>query len=115
MFYYSERPGTLAERKMEDDIPLEIKKRRLAEVIALQKDLSRNNLKNYVGKTVEILIEKESKKNKEEWSGRNDQNIVAVFPKGDYKVGDYVDVKIHECTTGTLIGEPVGYSAYWQE
>ncbi len=115
MFYYSERPGTLAERKMEDDIPLEVKKRRLQEVIDLQRDLSRNNLLRYQDQIVEILIEKESKKNKDEWSGRNDQNVVAVFPKGDYKVGDYVKVKVNNSTTGTLIGEAVGYADYWYD
>ncbi|WP_379952788.1 tRNA (N6-isopentenyl adenosine(37)-C2)-methylthiotransferase MiaB [Dokdonia sp. R78006] len=114
MFYYSERPGTMAERKMEDDIPLAIKKRRLQDVIDLQRAISRDNLLRYQDQTVEILIEKESKKNKDEWSGRNDQNVVAVFPKGDYKVGDFVNVKINECTTGTLIGEATGYAAYWQ-
>ena len=114
MFYYSERPGTMAERKMEDDIPLEVKKRRLQDVIDLQRAISRDNLLRYQDETVEILIEKESKKNKDEWSGRNDQNVVAVFPKGDYKVGDFVNVKINECTTGTLIGEATGYAEYWQ-
>ncbi|WP_396597312.1 tRNA (N6-isopentenyl adenosine(37)-C2)-methylthiotransferase MiaB [Dokdonia sp. R86516] len=114
MFYYSERPGTLAERKMEDDIPLAVKKRRLQDVIDLQRAISRENLLRYQDQTVEILIEKESKKNKDEWSGRNDQNVVAVFPKGDYKVGDFVNVKINECTTGTLIGEATGYAEYWQ-
>ena len=114
MFYYSERPGTMAERKMEDDIPLAIKKRRLQDVIDLQRAISRDNLLRYQDETVEILIEKESKKNKDEWSGRNDQNVVAVFPKGDYKVGDFVNVKINECTTGTLIGEATGYAEYWQ-
>ncbi|MDE0599586.1 MAG: tRNA-2-methylthio-N6-dimethylallyladenosine synthase [Dokdonia donghaensis] len=113
MFYYSERPGTLAERKMEDDIPLEIKKRRLQDVIDLQREISRKNLLRYQDQTIEVLIEKESKKNKDEWSGRNDQNVVAVFPKGDYKVGDFVNVKVNECTTGTLIGEAVGYADYW--
>ena len=114
MFYYSERPGTLAERKMEDDISLEIKKRRLQDVIDLQREISRKNLLRYQDQTIEVLIEKESKKNKDEWSGRNDQNVVAVFPKGDYKVGDFVNVKVNECTTGTLIGEAVGYADYWQ-
>ena len=114
MFYYSERPGTMAERKMEDDIPLAIKKRRLQDVIDLQRAISRDNLLRYQDETVEILIEKESKKNKDEWSGRNDQNVVAVFPKGNYKVGDFVNVKINECTTGTLIGEATGYAEYWQ-
>lgn len=113
MFYYSERPGTLAERKMEDDIPLEIKKRRLQDVIDLQREISRKNLLRYQDQTIEVLIEKESKKNKDEWSGRNDQNVVAVFPKGDYKVGEFVNVKVNECTTGTLIGEAVGYADYW--
>lgn len=113
MFYYSERPGTLAERKMEDDIPLEIKKRRLQDVIDLQREISRKNLLRYQDQTIEVLIEKESKKNKDEWSGRNDQNVVAVFPKGDYKVGDFVNVKVNECTTGTLIGEAFGYADYW--
>ena len=110
MFYYSERPGTMAERKMEDDIPLEIKKRRLQDVIDLQRDMSRDNLKNYLGKTVEVLIEKTSKKNENEWSGRNDQNIVTIFPKDSYKIGDFVNVVIKECTTGTLIGKGVGLS-----
>ncbi len=114
MFYYSERPGTMAERKMEDDIPLEVKKRRLQEVIDLQRDMSRENLKKYEGQTIEVLVERQSKKNENEWSGRNDQNIVAVFPKGDYKMGDFVNVKINECTTGTLIGEVAGYAEYWQ-
>lgn len=114
MFYYSERPGTMAERKMEDDIPLEVKKRRLQEVIDLQRDMSRENLKKYEGQTIEVLVERQSKKNENEWSGRNDQNIVAVFPKREYKMGDFVNVKINECTTGTLIGEAVGYAKYWQ-
>lgn len=114
MFYYSERPGTMAERKMEDDIPLEVKKRRLQDVIDLQRAISRENLLRYQDQTVEILIEKESKKSKDEWSGRNDQNVVAVFPKGNYKVGEFVNVKINECTTGTLLGEIVGYADYWQ-
>ncbi|WGK65339.1 tRNA (N6-isopentenyl adenosine(37)-C2)-methylthiotransferase MiaB [Croceiramulus getboli] len=110
MFAYSERPGTMAARKLEDDVPLEVKKRRLAEVIALQQEHSHYHTKQQVGKTIEILIEKESKKNPNEWSGRNTQNTVAVFPKEHYKVGDYVMVKINACTSATLLGEAVGYS-----
>ena len=110
MFYYSERPGTMAERKMEDDIPLETKKRRLQEVIDLQREMSRNNLKKYLGETIEVLIEKASKKDENEWSGRNDQNIVAIFPKERYNIGDFVNVVIEECTTGTLLGKAVGLS-----
>jgi tRNA-2-methylthio-N6-dimethylallyladenosine synthase len=110
MFSYSERPGTLAARKMEDDVPEAIKKRRLQEIVDLQQKLSEKRTKRFMGETVEVLIEKESKKSNQHWSGRNSENVVTVFPKGDYKVGDFVMVKISDCTTATLIGEAVGYS-----
>jgi len=110
MFAYSERPGTLAARKLEDDIPLDVKKRRLAEVIALQQEHSLYNTQKQVGKTVEVLIEKASKKSDEEWAGRNSQNTVVVFPKEHYKVGDFVNVEILDCTSTTLLGKAVGYS-----
>ncbi|WP_115462094.1 tRNA (N6-isopentenyl adenosine(37)-C2)-methylthiotransferase MiaB [Winogradskyella aurantiaca] len=110
MFAYSERPGTLAARKLEDDIPLETKKRRLQEIINLQQKHSAYRTNAVVGKTVEILIEKASKKSDQHWSGRTTQNTVAVFPKEHYKVGDFVNVKITDCTSTTLIGEAVGYS-----
>lgn len=110
MFAYSERPGTLAERKMEDDIPEAIKKRRLNEIIALQQKHSLMRTQEHVGKTEEVLIEKPSKRSDAHWSGRNTQNTVVVFPKGNYKVGDFVNVKITDCTSATLIGEAVGYS-----
>ncbi len=110
MFAYSERPGTLAERKMEDDIPEDIKKRRLNEIIALQQKHSLMRTQEHVGKTEEVLIEKPSKRSDAHWSGRNTQNTVVVFPKGNYKVGDFVNVKITDCTSATLIGEAVGYS-----
>jgi tRNA-2-methylthio-N6-dimethylallyladenosine synthase len=110
MFAYSERPGTLAARKMEDDVPEEVKKRRLQEIVDLQQILSEKRTKRFLGQTVEILIEKESKKSNQHWSGRNSENVVTVFPKGDYKVGEFVLVKVTDCTTATLIGEAVGYS-----
>jgi tRNA-2-methylthio-N6-dimethylallyladenosine synthase len=110
MFAYSERPGTLAARKMEDDVPEGIKKRRLQEIVDLQQELSLERTQRFLGQTVEILIEKESKKSNAHWSGRNSENTVAVFPKENYKVGDFVLVKINDCTTATLIGEAVGYS-----
>jgi tRNA-2-methylthio-N6-dimethylallyladenosine synthase len=110
MFAYSERPGTLAARKMEDDVPEEVKKRRLQDIVDLQQILSEKRTKRFLGQTVEILIEKESKKSDQHWSGRNSENVVTVFPKGNYKVGDFVMVKISDCTTATLIGEAVGYS-----
>ncbi|PHQ28196.1 tRNA (N6-isopentenyl adenosine(37)-C2)-methylthiotransferase MiaB [Leeuwenhoekiella nanhaiensis] len=110
MFAYSERPGTLAARKLEDDVPLAVKKERLAEIIALQQKHSLYNTKKQLGKTVEVLIEKESKKSDAEWMGRTTQNTVAVFPKEHYKVGDFVNVEILDCTSTTLLGKAVGYS-----
>ena len=110
MFMYSERPGTMAARKLEDDIPTEVKKRRLTEIINMQQKHSAYRTKQFVGQTVEVLIEKESKKSDAHWSGRNPQNTVAVFPKENYKPGDLVMVRIDDCTSTTLIGEAVGYS-----
>ncbi|HNM32905.1 MAG TPA: TRAM domain-containing protein, partial [Chitinophagales bacterium] len=107
MFYYSERPGTLAARKYTDDVPEETKKRRLNEIIALQNKLSiESNLKD-IGKTFKVLIEKNSKKSEAEWCGRNSQNKVIVFPKGNHKPGDYVNVLVESVTQGTLIGKVV--------
>jgi tRNA-2-methylthio-N6-dimethylallyladenosine synthase len=110
MFVYSERPGTLAARKIEDDIPMEVKKRRLTEIVDLQQKHSAYRTKEIVGKTVEVLIEKESKRSDQHWSGRTSQNTVAVFLKENFKVGDFVNVKINDCTSATLIGEAVGIS-----
>jgi len=104
MFAYSERPGTLAAKKMEDDVPMEIKKRRLSEIINLQQKLSLFHMKKFVGKTVEILIEGDSKKSSDQWMGRNSQNAVAVFPKKNEQIGDTVMVYIDDCTSATLIG-----------
>ncbi|MCK0161619.1 tRNA (N6-isopentenyl adenosine(37)-C2)-methylthiotransferase MiaB [Allomuricauda sp. F6463D] len=110
MFAYSERPGTLAERKMEDDVPETTKKRRLQEIIEVQQKHSHYRTQQHLGKTEEVLIEGASKKSEAHWMGRNSQNTVVVFPKEHYNVGDFVNVKINECTSATLIGEAVGYS-----
>ena len=110
MFTYSERPGTLAERKMEDDIPEDVKKRRFNEILQLQHKHCAYRTEQGLNKVVEVLIEKESKKSSQHWSGRNEHNTVVVFPKEYYKVGDFVNVKTNECTSATLIGEAVGYS-----
>jgi tRNA-2-methylthio-N6-dimethylallyladenosine synthase len=110
MFTYSERPGTLAGNKMEDDVPHAIKKRRLQEVIDLQQIHALYRTQQHLGKTEEFLIEGTSKKNPNEWKGRNTQNTVAVFEKGDYKLGDFVMIKIEDCTSATLKGTAVGYS-----
>ena len=110
MFAYSERPGTLAERKMEDDIPEEVKKRRLSEVVELQQKHSLYRSQEFLNQITEVLIEKTSKKSDAEWSGRNPQNTTVVFPKENYKVGDFVMVKIEDCTSATLKGKAIGYS-----
>ncbi|NAS31453.1 tRNA (N6-isopentenyl adenosine(37)-C2)-methylthiotransferase MiaB [Flavobacteriaceae bacterium R38] len=110
MFSYSERPGTPAARKMEDDVPEEVKKRRLQEIVDLQREHSHYRTQKQVGQIVEVLIEKSSKKSDEQWSGRSPHNTVVVFRKENYKIGEFVNVKITDCTSATLIGEPVGYS-----
>ncbi|SDI30959.1 tRNA-2-methylthio-N6-dimethylallyladenosine synthase [Chryseobacterium taeanense] len=108
MFAYSERPGTPAHKKMEDNIPADVKQRRLAEVIALQGELSRKRMKSYVGRVHQILIEGTSKKNENQWKGRNSQNAVCVFDKLEgQKIGDIVNVFVFDNTQGTLLGETV--------
>lgn len=106
MFFYSERPGTLAARKYEDDIPMEVKKRRLQEIVRVQNQVSYRHNKADIGKTFKVLIEGDSKKSDREFKGRNTQNKMVVFPKlSGYKPGDYVWVKIKDATSATLIGE----------
>lgn len=108
MFYYSERPGTLAQRRYEDDVPLEIKKRRLQEIIEKQNGLSLAIFKKEIGKTTKVLIDGDSKRSDQDWIGRNSQNKVVIFPKnGNHQKGDYVNVKINNCTQATLFGEIV--------
>jgi tRNA-2-methylthio-N6-dimethylallyladenosine synthase len=105
MFKYSERPKTLAQRKYADDVPDEIKTQRLNEIIALQVQHSLESNKRAVGKVHKVLIEGFSKKSKEHYYGRNSQNAVIVFPKENYKPGDYVNVFVKDCTSATLLGE----------
>ena len=104
MFKYSERPGTLAYKKLSDNVAEKIKQKRLEEIIHLQQEHSFINLKKFIGKNCEVLIEKESKKSASHWAGRNDQNIMVVFPKKNHKPGDLVNVKINNNTSTTLIG-----------
>ena len=111
MYMYSERPGTMAGRKLEDDVPDATKKRRLAEIVQLQRDLGEIEIKKYLNTEVEVLIERASKKSDEQWSGKTSQNIVAVFPKEHYKIGDLVKVNVLDCTTATLIGEAVDFAS----
>ena len=105
MFKYSVREGTKAADKFEDDIPENLKTKRLEEIIALQQQLSLESNQRDIGKTVTVLVEGISKRSDEHLFGRNSQNKVCVFPKKHYKIGDYVQVKITKCTAGTLLGE----------
>lgn len=107
MYYYSERPGTLAARKYEDDVPLEDKKRRLQEIINLQHSVSKKKHLAYIGKVCKVLIEGTSKKSDNDYKGRNDQNVTVIFPKANAQPGDYVNVLIESSTTTSLIGKIV--------
>ena len=110
MFKYSERPGTKAARKLKDDVPESVKSSRLSEMISLQSRQSVKSKKSDVGMIFEVLIEGFSKRSVEYFSGRTTQNKVAVFPTGNSKKGDYVQVLIEKCTAATLIGKSVNYS-----
>jgi tRNA-2-methylthio-N6-dimethylallyladenosine synthase len=107
MFFYSERPGTLAARRYQDDVPEEVKKRRLDEIVKLQNKLSLESNKQDIGKIFKVLIEGASKRSDQDWRGRNSQNKVIVFPKENHTLnkGDYVMVKVTDCTGATLIGK----------
>ncbi len=109
MFFYSERPGTLAARRFADDVPLEVKKKRLDEIVKLQNKMSYQSNQTDIGKTFKVLIEGESKKSENDWSGRSSQNKVIVFPKGSHNLskGYYAEVQIKSATGATLIGEIV--------
>ena len=109
MYFYSERPGTLAARRFKDDVPLDVKKKRLDEIVKLQNRMSQESYLKDIGKTFEVLIEGNSRKSDQDWSGRTSQSKVLVFPKNnsDLKKGDYALVKVTRSTGGTLIGEIV--------
>ena len=108
MFFYSERPGTLAARRYQDDIPEDVKKRRLAEVVELHRGHSLLSMQKDVGKTFKVLVEGTSKRSAEHLFGRTDQNKVVIFPKEDHRKGEYVWVKVEDCTAGTLLGISTG-------
>ncbi len=107
MFKYSERPGTKAARKYTDDVPAEVKTRRLNEIIALQNRISAASKKQDVGQVFEVLVESFSKRSADYMSGRTSQNKVVVFPKENAKRGNYINVLIERCTSATLIGKKV--------
>ncbi len=107
MFKYSERPGTFAQRNMADDVPDEVKTRRLSEIIELQNSLSEQSNRRDVGKEFEILVECTSKRSEQQLSGRTSQNKMVVFDRGTHRAGDYVRVRITGCSSATLFGEEV--------
>lgn len=107
MFFYSERPGTLAAKKYPDDIPLETKKKRLQEIIDRQKEISLERNQLDMGKTFKVLIEGKSKKSDKQLQGRNSANKVIIFDDPGLKKGEYVNVKVHDCSAATLFGEIV--------
>jgi tRNA-2-methylthio-N6-dimethylallyladenosine synthase len=109
MYFYSERPGTLAAKRFQDDVPLEVKKRRLDEIVKLQNKISYDSNQADIGKTFKVLIEGNSKKSEHDWAGRNSQNKKVIFPELNYhfKKGDYVNVQIKSATGATLLGEIV--------
>ena len=107
MFFYSERPGTLAARKLTDNVPLEVKKRRLQEIIDLQQIHSAARNKRGIGRVHQVLVENFSKRSKEHLSGRNSQNQVVIFPKQNFVKGDYVNVLVHSASASTMLGEAV--------
>ncbi|TRX71818.1 tRNA (N6-isopentenyl adenosine(37)-C2)-methylthiotransferase MiaB [Carboxylicivirga sp. M1479] len=107
MFKYSERPGTYAAKNLEDNVPEDIKSRRLQEIIDLQCTLSFDNNQLDIGQTFEVLVEGVSKKSKDELYGRTSQNKVVVFPRKDYQIGDFVNVVVREATQGTLKGDAI--------
>lgn len=109
MFIYSERPGTLAARRYKDDVPDDVKKRRLTEIVNLQNQLSLDSNRQDIGKTFKVLIEGDSKRSEQDWMGRTSQNKVVVFPKDGVAVGkgEYINVKITDCTQATLLGQAV--------
>ncbi len=107
MFKYSERPGTFASKHLTDDVPDEVKSRRLQEIIALQNELGLESYRRDVGKEFEILVEGASRRDEAQLFGRTSQNKVVVFDRGDHKAGDYVRVHVTSCTSATLIGEEI--------
>jgi tRNA-2-methylthio-N6-dimethylallyladenosine synthase len=112
MYKYSERPGTLAARKYADDIPEDVKLRRLQEIIAMQNSISRTKNQDFIGREVVVLVEGRSRRSDNDWMGKNDQHIVTIFPKEHYKPGDLVRVRVESASTTTLIGKAVGMAGF---
>jgi len=111
MFAYSERERTLAHRKFEDDVPEEVKKRRLSEIITQQMNIQGERNKSEIGERHLVLVEGTSKKSEEQMSGRTDTNKICVFDRRDFEPGDYVAVEITDCTSATLLAKSITQSS----
>mgnify|MGYP001186498720 FL=1 len=107
MFFYSERPGTLAQKKFEDDVPEDVKKSRLKEIIDIQTQINKELNEEEIGEIHEVLIEGISKRDENDFRGRNSQNKVIIFPRENFNIGDYVNVQVEKSTSATLIGRAV--------
>jgi tRNA-2-methylthio-N6-dimethylallyladenosine synthase len=107
MFFYSERPGTLAQKKFEDDVSEKVKKRRLQEIIDIQTKINKELNEKEIGEIHEVLVEGISKRDENDFRGRNSQNKVIIFPRENFNIGDYVNVQVEKSTSATLIGKSV--------
>ena len=107
MFKYSERPGTVAAKRLPDNVPEDVKIRRLNEIIAVQNELSLQSNQNDIGKTFEVMVEGFSKRSKEQLFGRTSQNKVVIFPREGRHIGEFIKVKVLSVSSATLIGEVV--------
>ena len=112
MFFYSERPGTLAQKKFEDDVSEDVKKSRLKEIIDVQTKINKELNEEEIGEIYEVLAEGISKRDENDFRGRNSQNKVIIFPRENFKIGDYIKVKVEKSTSATLIGKAVGIVNY---
>lgn len=114
MYYYSERPGTLAARKFADDVPEPVKKRRLSEIIELQGNMSARKNKERVGTVLTVLVEGRSKRSELDLMGKCDENISVIFPRENYSKGQYVDVLIEKSTSNSMVGKAVGLNPHFE-
>lgn len=115
MYYYSERPGTLAARKFADDVPEKVKKRRLTEIINLQGEMSARKNKERIGTVLTVLVEGRSKRSENDLMGKCDENISVIFPRENFSKGQYVDVRIEKSTSNSMVGKAVGLNPHFEK
>lgn len=115
MYYYSERPGTLAARKFADDVPEKVKKRRLTEIINLQGEMSARKNKERIGTVLTVLVEGRSKRSENDLMGKCDENISVIFPRENFSKGQYVEVRIEKSTSNSMVGKAVGLNPHFEK